>query len=74
MVMQMSERYIKLENLIGKDIIDTNANKLGVVNELAFDTQLKSLVIMIPKDDHTKTYIPTETIEKIKDIILVKTQ
>jgi sporulation protein YlmC with PRC-barrel domain len=70
----MSERYLKLESLIGKEVIDTNASKLGSAKEIAYDLDQRSFVLVIDKEDQTNLYISSQSIEKIKDVIIVKAE
>ncbi len=64
----MSSKFWKRSELVGKQVIDTKARILGVVDDFAFDERGGTALVV--KRDGEERIIPMSTIKAIGDIIL----
>jgi sporulation protein YlmC with PRC-barrel domain len=61
-------KFYKRSDLIGKQIIDTKACVVGIVEDLAFDE--KGGTALVVKKDGEERIIPMEDIKAVGDVIL----
>ena len=54
----------------GRDVIDENANKIGIAKRVGIDST-QSMVLVIVKNDETEGSIPWESIRKVGGVILL---
>jgi sporulation protein YlmC with PRC-barrel domain len=64
-------QWRRREELIGKEVIDTDARKLGVTKDLAWSDDGR-LALVIELGDEEESFLSFDGIEKIGDIIFVK--
>ncbi|MBS7638142.1 PRC-barrel domain-containing protein [Candidatus Bathyarchaeota archaeon] len=64
----MSSKFWKRSELVGKQVIDTKARIVGVVDDFAFDERGGTALVV--KRDGEERIIPMSTIKAIGDIIL----
>jgi sporulation protein YlmC with PRC-barrel domain len=65
-VRDLTQRYYKREELVGKDVYDGEAKKIGSVSDVAYSQEGK-VALVVEKDT-----IAFERILKIGDIIILK--
>lgn len=72
----MSKRYLSREDLQGKEVIDLDAVRVGTVKDILLDLESQKLVLAITKRIEKgvdeENYISGDTIDKIRDVVLVK--
>ena len=59
------------EEVIGKDVIDEDARKLGVTKDLAWSNDGK-MALVIEADDEEEFFLSFSEIERIGDVVFVK--
>ena len=57
--------------MIGKDIIDSEANKIGVAKDLAWSED-GIFAVVVEGADEEESFLPFESVEKVGDVIFVK--
>jgi sporulation protein YlmC with PRC-barrel domain len=68
-------KYYTKEDVIGKEVIETEAKKIGVVKDLAFSTEGKVALILDRVDEKgeiQEAFLPFDKILKMGDVILIK--
>ncbi|MBS7655300.1 PRC-barrel domain-containing protein [Candidatus Bathyarchaeota archaeon] len=68
-------KYYSREDVVGKEVIEAEAKKLGVVKDLAFSTEGKAALILDRVDEKgelQEAILPFDKILKIGDVILIK--
>ncbi|MEM2227925.1 MAG: PRC-barrel domain-containing protein [Candidatus Bathyarchaeia archaeon] len=68
-------KYYTKEDVVGKEVIETEAKKVGVVKDLAFSTEGKIALILDKideKGEFQEALLPFDKILKIGDVILIK--
>ena len=64
-------QWRRREELIGKELVDGDAKKIGTAKDLAWAADGKlALVVELPDED--EAFLPFEEIEKIGDVVFVK--
>lgn len=64
-------QWRRREEVVGKEVIDTDALKLGVTKDLAWSSDGR-LALVIDSGDEEESFLPFDMIEKIGDIVFVK--
>jgi sporulation protein YlmC with PRC-barrel domain/predicted nucleic acid-binding Zn ribbon protein len=59
------------EELLGKEVIDGDAKKIGVTKDLAWSND-GTLAIIVEHGDEEEAFLSFEEIEKIGDVVFVK--
>ena len=57
--------------MIGKDIIDSEANKIGIAKDLAWSED-GIFAVVVEGPDEEESFLPFESVEKVGDVIFVK--
>ena len=73
----MARKFYKREDLVGKDVIDFEAKKLGVVKDIAFNDEGKLAFTVIRKTlegVEEEVFIPMDRIYKLWDVVLLKSE
>jgi sporulation protein YlmC with PRC-barrel domain len=68
-------KYYTREDLVGKEVIEAEAKKIGVVKDLAFSIEGKAALILDRIDEKgeiQEAILPFDKILKMGDVILVK--
>lgn len=64
-------RWRRREEVVGKDVIDADAKKIGATKDLAWsDEGAFALVIEVAEEE--EVFLPFDDVEKIGDVIFVK--
>ena len=64
-------QWRRREELIGKELVNGDAKKIGIAKDLAWAGDGKlALVVELPNED--EVFLPFEEIEKIGDVVFVK--
>lgn len=66
-----SRKLIRRDELMGKDVYDFNARKVGTVADIAFSEDAKP-VLVLAKPDKTEEMMPLEMVDRFGDIVLLK--
>ena len=64
-------KWRRREDVVGKEIIDGEAKKLGNVKDLAWASD-GSLAIVVERGREEESYLPFEQVEKIGDVVFIK--
>ncbi len=64
-------QWRRREEVVGKEVIDGDARKLGVTKDLAWSSDGRSALV-IESGDEEESFLPFGEIEKIGDIVFVK--
>ncbi len=64
-------KLIKRDELIGKDVYDFNARKVGSITDIAFSEDARPM-LMLAKPDKSEETIPLESVDRLGDIVLLK--
>lgn len=64
-------KWRRREEIIGKEVINGEANKLGVTKDLAWSSE-GHLALVIESGEQDESFLPFDDIEKIGDVVLVK--
>jgi sporulation protein YlmC with PRC-barrel domain len=64
-------RWRKREEVIGKDIIDGDARKIGVTKDLAWSED-GVFALIVEGADEEESFLPFDNVEKVGDVIFVK--
>lgn len=64
-------RLIKRGEIVGKEVYDFDAKRLGTVADIGFGEDAKP-VLVITKTDNTEEITPFDRIDRLGDIILLK--
>lgn len=59
------------EEVIGKDVIDNNANKMGNAKDLAWSED-GVFALIVEGIDEEESFLPFDNVEKVGDVIFVK--
>ncbi|RLF01500.1 MAG: hypothetical protein DRJ64_10530 [Thermoprotei archaeon] len=65
-------QYLKREDVLGKLVIDSDANSLGTVKDIAFSPTGEFAFIVQKKDSEEEITIPVSKVRKIGEFILLK--
>jgi len=57
--------------VIGKDIIDSDANKIGIAKDLAWSED-GIFAVVVEGADEEESFLPFDSVEKVGDVIFVK--
>ncbi|MEM2530673.1 MAG: PRC-barrel domain-containing protein, partial [Candidatus Bathyarchaeia archaeon] len=66
-------KWHRREELSGKEVIDHEAKRIGIVKDLAYSTDGK-LALLIQGEGGDEGFLPFGSVEKIGDVIFVKPQ
>jgi len=64
-------RWRRREEVIGKDIIDSDANKIGIAKDLAWSED-GIFAVVVEGADEEESFLPFDSVEKVGDVIFVK--
>ena len=64
-------QWRRREELIGKELIDGDAKRVGIAKDLAW-TQDGRLALIVELSDEEEAFLPFEEIERIGDVVFVK--
>ncbi len=64
-------KWHRREELVGKEIINGEAKKVGTVKDLAWTTEGK-LAIVVERGREEESYLPFDQVEKIGDVVFIK--
>lgn len=63
-------QWRRREDVIGKEVIDSDARKIGLAKDLAWSTDGK-LALVIEMSDEEEAFLPFNEIERIGDVVFV---
>lgn len=66
-------KWRRREEIIGKEVINGDANKLGVTKDLAWSSE-GHLALVIESGEEDESFLSFDDIEKIGDVVLVKAE
>jgi sporulation protein YlmC with PRC-barrel domain len=66
-----SRKLIRRDELMGKDVYDFNARRVGTVTDIAFSEDAKP-VLVLAKPDKTEEMMPLEMVDRFGDVVLLK--
>lgn len=72
MVIVLSKKYFRREEIIGKDIISDAAMRLGKVKDIGYDPEGKIVLIYDKSGDGGEEAVPSSQILALGDVILIK--
>jgi sporulation protein YlmC with PRC-barrel domain len=64
-------KWHRREEVVGKEIIDGEAKKVGNVKDLAWSNDGK-LAIVVERGREEESYLPFDQVEKIGDVVFIK--
>ena len=64
-------QWRRREELVGKEIINSDAKKIGTAKDLAW-TDGGQLALIIEVNDDEEAFLPFEEIERVGDVVFVK--
>jgi sporulation protein YlmC with PRC-barrel domain len=64
-------QWRRREEVIGKELIDGDAKRVGIAKDLAW-TQDGRLALIVELSDEEEAFLPFEEIERIGDVVFVK--
>jgi sporulation protein YlmC with PRC-barrel domain len=64
-------RWRRREEITGKEIIDGEARKVGIVKDLAWSSDGK-LAIVIETGREEESYLPFDQVERIGDVVFIR--
>ena len=64
-------KWHRREEVVGKEIIDAEAKKIGTVKDLAWAAEGK-LAIVVERGREEESYLPFDEVEKIGDVVFIK--
>ncbi len=64
-------KWRRREEVLGKEIIDGEAKKVGTVKDLAWSNEGK-LAIVVETGREEESYLPFDQVEKIGDVVFIK--
>jgi sporulation protein YlmC with PRC-barrel domain len=64
-------QWRRREELVGKEIINGDAKKVGIAKDLAWTSEGRLALIVEIKDDE-EAFLPFEEIERVGDVVFVK--
>ena len=64
-------QWRRREEVIGKDVIDSDANKIGIAKDLAWSED-GVFAIIVEGADEEEFFLPFDNVEKVGDVIFVK--
>ncbi|OFX16998.1 hypothetical protein A3K71_04830 [archaeon RBG_16_50_20] len=64
-------QWRRREEVIGKEVIDSDARKIGSAKDLAWSND-GSLALVIELSDEEEAFLPFDEIERIGDVVFVK--
>jgi sporulation protein YlmC with PRC-barrel domain len=68
----MEKKYLSLDNVVGKQVIDSNATIVGNVKEVTFDTSMKTIALKVTAKEGNDIAIEGGNITAIGDVVLLK--
>jgi len=66
-------QWRRREELVGKEIIDGDAKKVGIAKDLAWASEGK-LALIVETSDDEEAFLPFEEIERVGDVVFVKSK
>ena len=66
-------QWRRREELVGKEIINSEAKKLGIAKDLAWADD-GQLALIVEQSDEEEAFLPFEEIERVGDVVFVKTK
>jgi sporulation protein YlmC with PRC-barrel domain len=64
-------QWRRREEVIGKDVIDSDANKIGSAKDLAWSED-GVFAVIVEGADEEESFLPFDNVEKVGDVIFVK--
>jgi sporulation protein YlmC with PRC-barrel domain len=64
-------KWHRREEVVGKEIVDGDARKVGVVKDLAWSNGGK-LAVVVERGKEEEAYLAFEQVEKIGDVVFIK--
>ena len=68
----MSKKYLSRKDIVGKQVIDSEANILGNVKELSFDLETRDIGLTITTKNGKEVNVSSRDMSSIGDVILLK--
>lgn len=64
-------QWRRREEIVGKEVVDNDAHKVGVTKDLAWSSDGK-LALIVESNEEEESFLPFGDIEKIGDLVFVK--
>ena len=64
-------QWRRREEVIGKDVIDSDANKIGSAKDLAWSED-GVFAVIVEGADEEESFLPFDNVEKVGDVVFVK--
>lgn len=64
-------KFFRRDEIVGKDVYDSEAKKVGSVSDLAFSSDAKPALV-VSKQDKSEEIVPLEFVDRLGDIVLLK--
>ncbi len=68
----MEKKFLSLEKIVGKQVIDGNGKILGTVKDIAFDLPRGKISITVTDEKNKDTEITSDDVSAVGDVILMK--
>jgi sporulation protein YlmC with PRC-barrel domain len=68
----MSKKYLSRKDIVGKQVIDSEAMILGNVKELSFDLETRDIGLTIATKDGKEINVSSNDMRSIGDVVLLK--
>lgn len=68
----MSKKYLSRKDIVGKQVIDSEAKILGNVKELSFDLETRDIGLTIETKNGKEVNVSSRDMSSIGDVILLK--
>jgi sporulation protein YlmC with PRC-barrel domain len=65
-------QWRRREEVVGKEVVDGDAHKLGVAKDLAWSSDGRLALVIEMGEEEDESFLPFGEIEKIGDIVFVK--
>lgn len=66
-----NRKLIRRDELVGKDVYDSNVRKVGTVTDIGFSEDAKPVLVITNKDS-TEMTLPMESVDRLGDIVLLR--
>lgn len=64
-------KFFRRDEIVGKDVYDLEAKKVGSVSDLAFSSDAKPALV-VSKQDKSEEIVPLEFVDRLGDIVLLR--
>ncbi len=68
---ESARKFFRRDEMMGKDVYDSDAKKVGSITDLAFSADTKPALV-ITKQDKSEEIVPLDSVDRLGDIVLLK--